>query len=156
MMIQHQEFKKKCREFFRFLEQEYSCKVATKGDSYGVFITYLNKTTGVRVSLEPREGGVFVLLSELISGKIPPYPIFIESQTRLHSFYLDDIVSLKSPAEVCEQKIQNTNGNSESVNKLYCYSTMLKKYASDILLGDFSIFTQLESVVKKRAGISFE
>lgn len=156
MKTQQQEFKKKCRELFRFLEQEYCCNVTTRQDSYGIFITYLNKTTGVRVSFEPREGGVFVLLSQLISGKVPPYPIFVKSQTRLYSYYLDDIVCLRAPAEIFEQRTHSANRNTESVDKLCYYSTMLRKYASDILMGDFSIFPQLELVVKNRAGISFE
>lgn len=156
MMTGQQEFRNKCRELFRFLEKEYACSVVAVENDCGVFITYLNKTTGVRISLEPREGGIFVLLAQLINGKLPPYPIFIKPETKLQSFYLDDIISLKSSLQSHEQTAQNKNSNNELTNKLYYYSTMLKKYASDILLGDFTIFPQLERIVKKRASIDFE
>lgn len=148
------EFKKVCTELFQFLEKEYYCNVTIQEDYLGVFVTYQNKTTAVRVSYENREDGVFVLFSKLIDGKIPQYPVFLKTETRIHSFYLDDIVSYQSPVEGNNQKLHKENKKNELFNKLYYYSILTKKYANNILLGDFNIFPKLEVIVKKRAGIT--
>jgi hypothetical protein len=153
MMTRQKEFKKFCRELFQFLEKEYYCSVTIQEDYLGVFITYQNKSTAVRVSYENREGGVFVLFSKLIGGKVSQYPVFLKPETRIYSFYLDDIVSSQSSAEANKQKAHNENESTELFNKLYYYSIMTKKYANNILLGDFKIFLKLEVIVKKRAGI---
>jgi len=62
-------------------------------------------------------------------------------------------VSSQSSAEANKQKAHNENESTELFNKLYYYSIMTKKYANNILLGDFNIFLKLEVIVKKRAGI---
>lgn len=152
-MTQQKKFKKLCKELFKFLVKEYFCNLTIHEDYLGIFITYQNKTTAVRVSYENREGSVFVLFSKLIDGKVPQYPIFIKPETRIHSFYLDDIVSNQPPVKSNKQKPHNDHESDELFHKLHCYSEMTKKYTKNILLGDFNIFPELELVVKKRAGI---
>lgn len=152
MIMKNKEFRNKCHELFQYLEDEYLCTVSVNETEFGMFITYINDTTSVRISFEPREGGLFILLSRLIEGKIPPYPIIIGPQTQIHSFYLDDILSLKAreiPEKNQDQLAQKPDALSEQLS--FC-STMLKRYAKDILQGDFSIYPELECIVKKRAG----
>src|SRR5688572_21632692 len=67
-------FKEQCRRAFRFLEDEYDCEIAESyQDSHAVSITYTNMTTGVEISLEPRENHIWVYLIRLVNGKIPAY-----------------------------------------------------------------------------------
>jgi len=79
---------------------------------------------------------------------------FLKPETRIYSFYLDDIVSYQSPIWDKKQEIDKKYRNNELFNTLYYCSTMTKKYASNILLGNFDIFPKLEAIVKKRAGIT--
>jgi hypothetical protein len=152
-MMKIENFSKRCRELFIFLENEYQCTVSEEQTPFRSAVTYINETTSVRISFEPREGGLFVLLSRLRNGEIPPYPIFIKPQTQINSFYLDDILSLRAPEKIGEYKKQLEEGKTAMAEQLHFYASMLRRYTKDILQGDFSIYADMEQIVKKRAGI---
>lgn len=81
-MVTFEQFNRYCNITFNYLEKEYYFREAkTEQNAFGYFITYQNATTAVRISYEPREAGVFILLSRLIDKKIPKYPIFIKPET---------------------------------------------------------------------------
>ena len=135
----------------RFLEDNFGFKVIKiERESYGVFIILQNQTTSVRISFEPREGGIFILLSRLVNGKTPMYPIFVEPDTELHSFYLDDLIHLKDPKFEFSFRIQRTLSPVQLELALGEIADALQKYASSVLMGDFEVFTNLEHVVKMR------
>lgn len=146
-----------CREIFRFLEEDFGCKVVSvKEDVYGDYITYQNLTTAIRIALEPREGGVTARLYRLISGKIPDYPVSIKSETTLHVFYLDDLIALRAPSTKVEQPLYDLfPGGGPNVRLLKQilaqYARVLREYGSEILKGDFRVFVELDKIVKKRA-----
>lgn len=141
-----------CQESFMFLEDEYSFKILTvEHDTSSTFITYQNSTTAIRISFEPREGGVFILLSRLINGNIPAYPILIDQETSLNSFYLDDLLNLKAPTLKMEYQIEDLFDSLKLENIIMQMAKALKKYAVEILKGNFQLFVELESLVKKRA-----
>jgi hypothetical protein len=150
MMKRQQEFKKCCLKLFKFLEKEFNCKVEIEEDNLGVFITYLNKTTAIRVSYEHREDNVSILFSMLIDGKIPKYPIIIKPNTTIYSFYLDDILSFKSIPDEDKQRLGKKNIGIDFFERIQPLAKMVKEYTSDLILGDFRIFCQLEKMVKKR------
>jgi hypothetical protein len=138
-----QEFERLCLECLRFLEDDFGFRVLKiEREPYGTFITYQNSSTAVRASLELREGGIFVLLSRLVDGQIPEYPVFVQANTPLHSFYLDDLVQAKG-GEL------RTNRNIEG--SLTKAAEALRVFASDVLKGDFAVFDKLDRVVKERA-----
>ncbi len=94
-----------CKETFEFLKNQYGfCELMEERESYVVYLTYKNNTTGVRISYEPIEEGVFVLLARSVSGEVPKEPIFIKSDLELNSFYLDDLVKLRKPEILVERK----------------------------------------------------
>jgi len=145
-------FEKLCKKIFKFLEDEFNFKlVNSEQESCGIYITYQNPTTAIRISLEPRGGGVFILMHRLINGKIPKYPIFIEAETLLNSYYLDDLISLKAPSFKIEQQVEKISNHNEIERILVQYANALKHYAKDILKGDFQVFDLLGRIVKKRA-----
>ncbi len=145
-------FEKLCRKVFKFLEDEFDFEIVTsERDSFGSYITYQNSTTGIRFSLEPKEGGMFILLSRLIDGKIPDYPIFVGSGTPLNSFYLDDLISLRAQSLKVEQEIEELFNPNGLERVLVQYANILQQYAIDILKGDFQVFTELAEIVTKRA-----
>lgn len=144
-------FEKNCLQRFRFLEEEFGYVIKKKErESYGIFITYQNPTTAIRISFEPREGGIFVLISRLVEGKIPKYPIFIQPDTVLHSFYLDDVVRTKVPNFQFSFKGEKLSSADQFEKALDEVVDTLKKYASDILKGNFESFKEVERIVKKR------
>jgi hypothetical protein len=147
-------FKEICSDRFEFLIKKYGFKIGRlESRSYVCYLNYINKTTAVRLSFEPKDGGVFVLLYRLIDGKIPPYEIFIKPDTIINSFYLDDILTLRSPTTKIESKyIDIGRPTREELEKeLGAYADALANHAQDILQGDFSIFPELEKIVKRRA-----
>ena len=101
-------FERDCRKRFKFLEEEFGFK-PPKRQRISVFcsLTYQNDTTAVEVSLEPTEGGVFVLVSRLLNSEIPKYPIFVTRKVTLHSFYLDDLVRLRR-RDAARRKLAST------------------------------------------------
>jgi hypothetical protein len=137
---------------FQFLVDEFGFKVVkTESDPYGVQILYQNSTTAVSISYEQRENKLYILLMRLINGNMPKYPIFIKSDTIINSFYLDDIIN---------HKLHKTSGkestdyqypiNSELENIILWNAASLKKFGREILLGDFSIFPELQNIVQQR------
>jgi hypothetical protein len=100
-----------------------------------------------------RDGGIFIMLCRMVNGKLPPYPIFVRRETVLNWFDLEDIVALKEPSIELEQDFADSDNPTakELAENLKVYAGALKKYAKDILSGDFSSFAKLEKIVKKRA-----
>jgi hypothetical protein len=94
-----------------------------------------------------------VSIYRLIDGKIPPYEIFIKPETAVNSFYLGNILALRSPTTKIESKyIDIGKPTREELEKaLGPYANALENQAQDILQGDFSIFPELEKIVKRRA-----
>lgn len=145
------EFEKCCRRLFQFLVVEFGCDlIANERDNFGVYITYKNATTAIRISFEPREGGIFVLLSRLVGGNVPTYPIFIGPETVINSFYLDDIISLRDPSKGMQQTLPKEITKTYLEKCLATYADALRQYGADILRGDFGLFRELEKVVKRR------
>ena len=142
-----------CRQTFSFLRKDFGCKPpVVERDGYGTYIAYVNETTAVEISFVPRDGYIFIGLVRLVDGEIPPYPIYIKPKIILHLFSLIDIVAIRNPAKVPEIPSISEWDDCVVVRKdLLLRSKLLRKYASDVLRGDFSIFPKLDKIVKKRA-----
>lgn len=105
-----------------------------------------DETTAIAVRFEVRENHVFVIIRRLVDGKVPMYPIFIKHDTVLDLFYLDDLIKLRLPSI-------KVGADDDVEVKIPKYADALQKCATDVLQGDFSVFPELEQVVKNRAGI---
>jgi hypothetical protein len=151
MKASFEDFERVCRERLRFLVGEFGFNlIKTEKEPSGVFITFQGPTTALRISLEPREGGIFILLTRLVRGKIPPYPIFVEPETPLNSFHLDDLIQLKAPGFLFSFRRQKVSSRSELNAALEEIADALRKYADEVLKGNFEVFGELSRVVKKR------
>lgn len=159
-----------CDKYFRFLIEEFGCRiVGKKPDSFGGEVTYRNATTAVNVRYEQREHYVFILLCRLVRGKIPQEPIFVHPKTKLYSFYLDDLFTIRSPdtkirrkpfgdkipdlalKELIQAYTSEPFTERDLEHMIKTYAAGLQRYAADILRGDFAIFPELDKIVKKRA-----
>ena len=59
------QFEKYCRRIFKpVLEDKFGFKIVeVKQTDFSDYLTYQNATTGIKISYEPKEGGIFVLLN---------------------------------------------------------------------------------------------
>jgi len=155
MTVTYEVFKKQCKKIFQFLEDEFGFQiVASEQDLYGMDITYQNSTTAIEIRFEPRENRIFILLMRLIKGELPNYPIFIKNESEVNSFYLDDLIDLKTPSsKVKQKKFGDWLTSQDLENILIKYATVLKQYGTDILRGDFKVFSKLEKIVKVRTEV---
>jgi len=139
-------FLRVAKKAFRFLIDEFQCRLTSKkSDAWGAELTYQNDTTAVNVRYEPREQFVFVLLCRLINGKMPAYDSF-------DSFGLSDLLTLRAP----ELKIRKRSAperftENDLRHMVITFARGVRGHATDILHGDFSIFPELEKIVKRRA-----
>jgi len=141
-----------CDKFFRlseaafsFLSELFGFKIEKReSELYGCYIYFANATTGVRVSYEPYEGGVFVQLSELVDEQFPRYEIHVRDDSVLRTFYLQDLRRVRG-----EKPFDDTGEDVEEV--LSSSSAALRESGELILRGDFREFVSLADLVKKRA-----
>ena len=144
-----------CRDYFKFLEDDFGCEVSYKESVYGTIVTYKNNTTAIDVNFQPREAGiVYIWLMRLIDGKIPSHPIKIRQADRLDIFDLEDLLSIKMPSLKIERPTSKELAKpfSEKIfeKTIKQLSNALREYGHDILKGNFDVFSELENVVKER------
>jgi hypothetical protein len=145
-------FKIHCGKAFRFLAEEYSCwNIPDDLSEYRAACVWRNTTTAVTVSLELTYPGLFVKLSRLVDDRIPETPIHVENESVLHSFYLEDLVTLRGPHEIVRYKADDLWNPDKVAELVYLDALLTRKHASDILRGDFAIFQELERIVRDRA-----
>jgi hypothetical protein len=141
-----------CRSIFKFLEKDFTFKLElVERDRYGTRLIYKNLTTAVKIDFTPYEGYIFIKLIRLVNNNIPPYKE-INPRDVIHDFHLTDIVSFRNPSLKLTWPTVDKWENRDILKKELRYrAKLIKKYASDILRGDFTIFPELEKIVKKRA-----
>jgi hypothetical protein len=147
-------FERICKKEFGFLNAEYGLKTTNiEKDVYGCYATYSNDVVAVEISFSMKDGGIFIMLCRMVNGELPAQEIFVRSDTVLNRFDLEDIVDLKNPSIDLKPDFADPDNPTakELTENLKVYAEALKKYAKDILSGDFSSFAELEKIVKSRA-----
>jgi len=145
------------KEQFIFLISEYNfVLLKSEKEDWGYELVYLNKTTGIKITYEYREAYVFIMLYQLDKGELRENQGSINDNTVLYGYGFDDLINLRNPQalvkpayEYGERSIyyDKESGLLEYVS---AFSNNLKKYAKDILKGDFTVFPDLDKVVKER------
>jgi hypothetical protein len=138
-----------CRKYFGFLSEEFGFREAKKeSSSWGHILYFKNDTTAVRVSLEWEYPGVFVHLYRLVDGQVVENPIIIRQESELTNYSVDDLLSIRAP----ELGLSPIFGHSDEIEKkLESYASAVRAYAADVLEGDFTVFAELDKIVKRRA-----
>ncbi len=128
---------------FSFLCTEFGATIVKeKTDRFGVYVTYKADNTGLRVSFEPREGGVFVMIFPLIDNEIPPYKNWHD---------IEDLLSANNVTFNNLNLTDNFNPDLVELDQvLKKYAENVQIYAYDFLKGNFEIIEDLELIVKKR------
>ena len=139
-----------CLERFQFLIERFDCRRGAKSASAGVYrITYQNSTTAVEIGLEWQEQYVYVELCGLVDGRIKDNPIVIGPESQLTVFNLEDVLEIRNPSLKLSPSNFARPLTVDALDKILShYARALEKCASDILRGDFSLFDELERIVK--------
>ena len=145
------------QEQFKFLLSEYDFRLSKcEKEDWGYELIYLNDTTGVKITYEYREAYVFIMLYQLMEGELQENPRSIEGDTVLLGYGLDDLISLRNPQALAkpayEYEEQSEYYDKEEGLSLFvkAFADSLKISAKDILSGDFSVFPDLDKIVKER------
>ena len=143
---------------FDYLISDYGFALIECKETVGGYVwLFLNATTGVHISYEYKEAYFHLTLYKLKGGKLIKNPARISPNSTLTGFSLDDILSLRN-SEARVMPAYQYGAESEFYTRdngfrLYIsrFADNLKRYASDVLVGDFRLFEKLDPIVKQRA-----
>jgi hypothetical protein len=136
--------KESIKTYFDFLCSDFGATLIKEEiDSFGVFLTYITEKAGLRISFEPREGGLFVMVFPLKDQKIPEYQDWYD---------VLDLFQVKG-VKFVEQRISNCEDPDmkEVKQALKHFADNVRIHAQNFLQGDFSVIRALEQIVKQRA-----
>jgi len=145
---------------FGFLESELELRLeGALRRRHPVYLTrielvYSNRTTGVVVSWEPRDLYVFVMLCRLVDGRCCHDDRCIDPDTELNCFDLNDLVQVRAPGDVVRGHGLGLDwptppGGLEGI--IAGQVRNLRRHGQPIIDGDFSVFPDLDRIVKARA-----
>lgn len=146
--MQPEEFFQICITKFDFLINLFDFHIIKKNiGSSGWEILMANNTTGIKILLEFREMYIFISICQLVNGCFVFSAGEMKPTTKLYCYDLEDLVNLRS-SELQESDIPNSNFIEYLLER---HAKNLKEFAGDILLGNFTVFSDLEKIVKCRA-----
>lgn len=143
---------------FNFLKEDYGFNtLESRKEKWGYYFKGINTTTGIEIKYEFREALIQVMLYKLVDGRmVKNVTNAIKNNEPITCFSLDWVINLKKPEAkikpAYEYGIESKFFDKENGLKNYILivSESLKEYASDILKGDFSVFSTLDRMVKKK------
>ena len=139
------------RDRFQFLETDYNFHICeTIKDNYGCFIMYKGSVLAIRVSYEIYDAGIYANFYKLKNGNIPKYPVFFNPAEEFLIFDLNNLLLLRC-GKIITQDFKRLHEAAYQEYILKQYADSIKKYALDILNGDFSVLPQLKEIVVRRA-----
>ena len=152
-MVGNEQLLKVSKSHFSFLSADHDLdQVYEKSKKSGFRVLYKNQVVGVELTFELREFYLFVRVVRLRGGEFPSSPGEIQPDTNLDIFDLDDIVNLRSPKSLVTPYSGSAALDFAFFDQIVAaQAENLRVFASDILDGDFSIFTELDRIVKERA-----
>jgi len=142
-----------CADAFSFLAADYGMElVDTQKHSWGCRALFSAEACGVRITCEYREFFVFIQICQLVHGRFQADPGEIGPKTELRNFDLDDIITLRSSESEIVHHAPGIVYSEELFERtLRQQAQNVKRLAPDVLAGDFSLFPELDKVVKARA-----
>lgn len=145
-------FFKLSAENFQFLVDELGFRRGAKKSEGGLYSArYENEKTAVEIGLEWKEQYVYVELFRLINGQIKENPIIIRADSELTVHNLEDLIAIRAPKMTLGTKYFGKLITVESLaHVLSHYARALRELGGDVLEGDFTVFRELESIVKER------
>jgi len=122
--------------------------VSSEEDTWGLTLLFQNSTTGLQLQYSPGEQDCWrAVLGRLVNGSFPKHPIHITQATDLQRFDLQDLAT-ERVQEIPEYEEKVLSMAPLSVAEL---AEIASRSASDVLAGDFSVFSALRLRVLARA-----
>ena len=139
-------FEDACRRAFKFLEAKYGFAVIQAStDPAEAHITYANDTTAVDIRYELKDNVIFVYLVRLRDGKLPADLFQIRPGKPIDRHEIGSLIELRCPSlRLAQSSFRYPFSKKDFEIILFRYADVLKKYATDILGGNFSVFAELE------------
>lgn len=145
------EFFKIGEKEFQFLVDEFGFKKrANKTDVEVYRLPYENGTTKVEIGFEWRDQYVYVLLGRREkkskdAGRLP------RPEDELVAFNLEDLLQVRTGKYGVDQERFGKALTRKDIKEiLSTYARGVLEHAADVLQGDFTVFPELEKIVRKR------
>jgi hypothetical protein len=137
---------------FQFLVDEFGCKKkANKTDVEVYRLPYENTTTKVEIGFDWREQYLYVLLGRRDREKLKAKGRMPRPEDEIIAFNLEDLLQLRTGKYAIDQdRFGKALTRKDIKDILSTYARALREHAADVLQGDFSIFPELEKIVRKR------
>lgn len=136
---------------FQFLVDEFGFKKrANKTDVEVYRLRYENGTTKVEIGFEWRDQYVYVLLGRREkkskdAGRLP------RPEDELVAFNLEDLLQVRTGKYGVDQERFGKALTRKDIKEiLSTYARGVREHAADVLQGDFTVFPELEKIVRKR------
>jgi hypothetical protein len=157
-MMSKDSLEKLFEESFSFLIDDFNFKIIkSRDEDWGYSYEATNNTTGIEIVYEFTQAYVNIMIFKLINGEIIKNTVqAIRHDEIINGFSMDLIVQIRNPKDLIKPAYQygkDSDFYKPKVglkNYVSLFVGNLKKYAFDVLNGDFSIFTQLDEIMKKK------
>lgn len=134
---------------FAYLKTEYDFEpVSNIDDSEFYKVVLKNSTTGIAIIYEYRDANIFIYLYRLVDGQIVEDKLPLVENEPLNSIELSYIVQYKDAEKLTKPLYDSSTMNFEDL--VADLSKNLRMFADDVLKGDFSIFSKVDNIAKKR------
>lgn len=145
-MVEETKILSTIRKYFDFLCDRHNArliKAEIDSNMHGVSAIYVTRYAGLRVSYEPLDGGIFVMIFSLHSGEVPEYG------------YWYDFVDYLQAIDVDFREKEMSNWLNPDQVQLEIALKHFADYVKDNLVpfldGDFSKIPIMEQIVRKRS-----
>ena len=145
-------------EVFSFLSDEFEFKtIKSNSEDWGYCFTAVNNTTGVEIIYEIGDAYVNIILYKLVNGEIVDNTYkAIRNNEQINGFNLDLVVRNKNPNDLIRPAYEYGK-DSEFYkpgvglkNYITVFADNLRKYGSEVLKGDFTVFNKLDKILKEK------
>jgi hypothetical protein len=137
---------------FKFLVDEFGFKKKANKTDAGVYrLRYKTETTEIEIGLEWRDQYIYVLLGRRDRKKPQEKGRLPRPEDELVAFNLEDLLKLRSRKYAIDDDRFGKELRRKDIKEiLSTYARGLREHAADVLRGDFTIFPELEKIVRKR------
>jgi hypothetical protein len=141
-----------CKKHLASIKRRYKLTRRQKAaDGHTSELRYQNDTTGLVCIAEYREQVFGCKVCQLHNGEFVEEIGEITPTTRLWSYDLEDLFALRTaPLDTIKEGVLNDE-QAGFADMLSRYAKLIPKFADDVLRGDFTVFSELDRVVKERA-----
>jgi hypothetical protein len=143
------QFETLCKAAMRELADEFGFRPSwRRGDSDVIRVAFQNATTRIVFHLEVRDCHVFLEVAQLADGEIPSFPRPVRPDSQILCFDFDNVLLLRSPDSISPSVSEEFVAIDSQV---HTQVKSLLLHGRDLLVGNFSVLTEVDRIIKDRA-----